>query len=89
LAIVGARDFGAAASLRISGFFGQPRNVMFLYFYDIIAEAIAAQCFPALALLVLAPKCHKTCGCVTFCDIFCPVPSTLQSGEAASQSIPH
>jgi hypothetical protein len=39
-------------SLRISAIFGQPRNVMFCCFYDIIAEAIAAQHFSALALLV-------------------------------------
>jgi hypothetical protein len=38
--------------LRISGFSGQPGNVMFSTFYDIIAEVIAAQRFSALALLV-------------------------------------
>jgi hypothetical protein len=42
---------------------------MFYIFYDIIAEAIAAQRFSALALLALGRKCHETCGCVTFCDI--------------------
>jgi hypothetical protein len=35
---------------------------MFCLFYDIIAEAIAAQRFPALALLALARKCHEMCG---------------------------
>jgi hypothetical protein len=55
--------------LRISAFAGQPRNVMFLYFYDIIAEAIAAQRFPAWTLLALARKCHEMCGCVTFREI--------------------
>jgi hypothetical protein len=40
--------------LRISGFLAQPGNVMFSVFYDIIAEAIAAQRFPALALLAIA-----------------------------------
>jgi hypothetical protein len=40
--------------LRISGFLAQPGNVMFSIFYDIIAEVIAAQRFPALALLALA-----------------------------------
>jgi hypothetical protein len=76
-------------NLRISAIFGQPGNVMFCCFYDIIAKVIAAQRFPALALLALDRKCHEMCGCVTFHDIFCPVPSTPQSGEAASQSIPH
>jgi hypothetical protein len=38
--------------LRISEIFGQPGNVMFSLFYDIIAKVIAAQRFPALALLV-------------------------------------
>jgi hypothetical protein len=89
LAIVRAADFGAAASLRISEIFGQPRNVMKLYFYDIIAEVIAAQRFLALALLALGRKCHEMCGYVTFCDIFWPVPSAPQSDEAAAQSIPH
>jgi hypothetical protein len=64
-------------------------NVMFYTFYDIFAEAIAAQCFPASSLLVDVRKCHEMCGCVTFHDIFCPVPSTPQSDEAAAQSIPH
>jgi hypothetical protein len=76
-------------SLRISAIFGQPGNVMFYTFYDIFAEAIAAQCFPASSFLVDARKCHEMCGCVTFHDIFCPVPSTPQSDEAAAQSIPH
>jgi hypothetical protein len=70
LEIVRAADFGIAASLRISGFCGQPGNVMFYLFYDIIAEAIAVQRFPALALLALARKCHETCGYVTFYEIF-------------------
>jgi 3-methyladenine DNA glycosylase Mpg len=39
-------------SLRISAIFGQPGNVMFYMFYDIIAEVIAAQRFPAWAVLV-------------------------------------
>jgi hypothetical protein len=39
------------------------------YFYDIIAEAIAAQRFPAWTLLALTRKCHETCGCVTFREI--------------------
>jgi hypothetical protein len=56
--------------------------------YDIIAKVIAAQRFLALALLALGRKCHEMCGCVTFCDIFCPVPSTLQSGEATLRSAP-
>jgi len=55
--------------LRISGFSGQPGNVMKLVFYDIIAEVIAAQRFVALALLALARKCHEMCGYVTFCEI--------------------
>jgi hypothetical protein len=42
LEFVGAGDFGAAASLRINEFFGQPGNVMKVAIYDIIAEAIAA-----------------------------------------------
>jgi hypothetical protein len=54
LEIVRVADFGAAASLRISGFAGQPRNVMFSIFYDIIAEVIAAQRLPAWTLLALA-----------------------------------
>jgi hypothetical protein len=70
LEIVRAADFGAAASLRINEFFGQPRNVMKYMIYDIIAEVIAAQRFSALALLALARKCHETCGYVTFCEIF-------------------
>jgi hypothetical protein len=61
---------------------------MFYAIYDIIAKVIAAQRFAAWAVLVLARKCHETCGCVTFCDIFCPVPTTLQSGEAALRSAP-
>jgi hypothetical protein len=69
LEIVRAADFGAAANLRISAIFGQPGNVMKCLFYDIIAETIATQRFPALALLALARKCHETCGCVTFCEI--------------------
>jgi hypothetical protein len=70
LEIVWAADFGATASLHISAIFGQPRNVMFSVFYDIIAEAIAAQRFPALAVLALARKCHEMCGYVTFYEIF-------------------
>jgi hypothetical protein len=54
LEFVGAGNFGAAASLRINEFFGQPRNVMFSLFYDIIAEVIAAQRLPAWTLLALA-----------------------------------
>jgi hypothetical protein len=81
LEIVRAADFGAAASLRINEFFGQPGNVMFSIFYDIIAKIIAAQRFPALALLALARKCHETCGCVTFYEIcvgcFSPEERTL------------
>jgi hypothetical protein len=41
-------------NLRISAIFGQPGNVMFSLFYDIIAEVIAAQRFLASALLALA-----------------------------------
>jgi hypothetical protein len=86
LVIVRAADFGAAASLHISAFAGQPGNVMFSTFYDIIAKVIAAQRFPALALLVGAQKCHEMCGCVTFCEIFdvrfcCP-----ESGHSADGS---
>jgi hypothetical protein len=40
--------------LRISAFFGQPGNVMFCIFYDIIEKVIAAQRFSALALLAIA-----------------------------------
>jgi hypothetical protein len=80
LEIVRAADFGAAASLRISGFAGQPRNVMFSVFYDIIAKAIAAQCFLTLVLLALARKCHEMCGCVTFYDI-CEGCFTVKSGH--------
>jgi hypothetical protein len=69
LEFVGARDFGAAASLRISAFFGQPGNVMFCCIYDIITEVIAAQRVSALAPLVDARKCHEMCGYVTFYDI--------------------
>jgi len=54
LEFVWAGDFGAAASLRINEFFGQPRNVMFYLFYDIIEKALAAQRFLASALLALA-----------------------------------
>jgi hypothetical protein len=54
LAIVRAAKLGTAASLRINEFFGQPRNVMFSIFYDIIEKALAAQRFLALALLALA-----------------------------------
>jgi hypothetical protein len=54
LAIVWAADFGAGASLRISAFAGQPGNVMFCCFYDIIEKAIAAQRLPAWTLLALA-----------------------------------
>jgi hypothetical protein len=49
--------------------FRTTKNVMFSIFYDIIAKVIAAQRFPALALLVDARKCHEMCGCVTFYDI--------------------
>jgi hypothetical protein len=56
--------------LRISAIFGQPGNVMFLLFYDIIAKVIAAQRFLALELLALGRKCHEMCGYVTFCEIF-------------------
>jgi hypothetical protein len=69
LGTVRAADFGAAASLRISQFSGQPRNVMKLAFHDIIAKVIAAQRFPALAPLALARKCHEMCGYVTFREI--------------------
>jgi hypothetical protein len=69
LEIVRAAKLGTAASLRISAIFGQPGNVMFLLFYDIIAKVIAAQWFPALALSALARKCHEMCGYVTFCEI--------------------
>ena len=55
--------------MHIGKFYGQPGNVMFYTFYDIIAEVIAAQRFPTLALLALARKCHETCGYVTFCEI--------------------
>jgi hypothetical protein len=88
LGTVRAAKLGTAASLRINEFFGQPGNVMFYTIYDIIAKVIAAQRFFALALLVLVRKCHEMCGCVTFHDIFCPVPSTLQSGEATSRFAP-
>jgi hypothetical protein len=70
LEIVGAGDFGAAVSLRISAFFGQPGNVMFCAIYDIIAKGAAAERFPAWMLLVDARKCHEMCGYVTFCEIF-------------------
>ena len=43
---------------------------MFCCFYDIIAEAFAAQCFPALTLLAVARKYHEMCGYVTFCEIW-------------------
>src|ERR1035437_8773313 len=56
-------------NLRISAIFGQPGNVMFCLFYDIIAETIATQRFPACAVLALARKCHEMCGYVTFRDI--------------------
>jgi hypothetical protein len=69
LGTVRAAKLGTAASLRISAVFGQSRNVMFCIFYDIIEKVIAAQQFPALALLVDARKCHETCGFVTFCEI--------------------
>jgi len=62
LEIVRADKFGAAASLRISGFFGQPENLMKLTIYEIIEEAIAAQRFLARALLVDVKQCHETCG---------------------------
>jgi len=42
---------------------------MFCCFYDIIAKVIAAQRFPALALLALGRKCHEMCVYVTFCEI--------------------
>jgi hypothetical protein len=42
---------------------------MNVIFYDIIAKVIAAQRFPALALLALARKCHEMCGYVTFREI--------------------
>src|ERR1700692_2633157 len=41
-------------------------NVMKYYFYDILAEAIAAQRVSALMLLLAFGKCHDTYGCVTF-----------------------
>jgi len=67
--------------LRISAIFGQPGNVMFYTIYDIIEKAFAAQCFPALALLALARKCHEMYGCVTFYEIcegcFSPEERTL------------
>jgi hypothetical protein len=57
---------------------------MKLYFYDIITEVIAAQRFPALALLALARKCHETCGYVTFCEILgCPL--FPKSGQTRAQ----
>jgi hypothetical protein len=62
LEIVRAANLSKFASLRISAIFGQTGNVMKLAFHDIIAKVIAAQRFPALALLVLARKCHETCG---------------------------
>jgi hypothetical protein len=43
---------------------------MFYLFYDIIAEVIAAQRFPAWMLLVDARKCHEMCGYITFREIF-------------------
>jgi hypothetical protein len=52
LGIVRAAKLSKHASLRISGFSGQPGNVMNVIFYDIIAKVIAAQRFLALALLV-------------------------------------
>jgi hypothetical protein len=42
---------------------------MKLAFHDTIAKVIAAQRFPAWAVLVLARKCHETCGYVTFYEI--------------------
>jgi len=47
---------------------------MKLAFHDIIAKVIAAQRFPALALLALARKCHEMCGCITFYDILGGLP---------------
>jgi hypothetical protein len=47
---------------------------MFYTIYDIIAEAIAAQRFPALALLAIGRKCHVMCGYVTFYDILGGLP---------------
>jgi hypothetical protein len=85
LEIVRAADLSKPASLRISSFFGQPGNVMFLLFYDIIEKAIAAQRFPALALLALARKCHEMRGCVTFHDI-CEGYITLEGGQTRVRS---
>jgi hypothetical protein len=47
LEIVRAAKLSKRASLRISVFAGQPRNVMKLAFHDIIAKVIAAQRFVA------------------------------------------
>jgi len=69
------------ARLRFSGFFGQPGNVMFLLFYDIVAEVIAAQRSAASALLVAFGKCHERCGCVTFREIYKGC-STPESGHS-------
>jgi hypothetical protein len=54
LEIIQAAKLGSVASLRISGFFAQPRNLMKLMFYDIIAKVIAAQRFVASGLLLAA-----------------------------------
>jgi hypothetical protein len=62
LEVVLAAKLSKPTSLRISAIFGQPGNVMKHTIYDIIEKAIAAQRFPALALLALARKCHKMCG---------------------------
>jgi hypothetical protein len=56
--------------------FGQPGNVMFSTFHDIIAESTAAQRFAVSALLVTFAKCHETCGCVTFREICVVCPAT-------------
>jgi len=45
-------DFGAAPKLAHQRICWTTENVMFSLFYDIIAEVIAAQRFPAWAVLV-------------------------------------
>jgi hypothetical protein len=71
--------------LRINENVEQPGNVMFSYFYDIIAKVIAAQRFVALALLLGFGKCHETCGCVTFCEICegCSAPESRHAHSVA------
>ena len=59
---------------------------MKLAFHDIIAKVIAAQRFPALALLVGAQKCHEMCGCVTFYEIFDVRFCYPESGHSADGS---